>query len=153
MPLPVPHDGFSRFPRMPSGSRSFAWRHISHPGRLGFGTLEYFSAFKTVIHFDACQVYAMPNAEQTLTRGDGFGTPPGHRNDVIFSHVYEFGAHVDFYAIERLRIRVGYTGMFLVDVSEAVDQINFDLHDNVGTRRDNGTIFYHGPTIQVQVLF
>jgi hypothetical protein len=40
--------------------------HISHPGALSFGTLEEFSALKTTIHFDACQIYAMPNAEQTL---------------------------------------------------------------------------------------
>lgn len=93
------------------------------------------------------------NVQQSLRRGDGFGPPAGTRNDIIFSHVYELGAHVDLYLLERLRVRAGYTGLFLLDVSEAVDQINFNLRDTAGSGRDDGNIFYHGPTIQVQMLF
>jgi hypothetical protein len=93
------------------------------------------------------------NVEQTLTRGDGFAPKPGRRDDIIFSHIYEFGAHIDLYLLERLRVRAGYTALLLLDVSEAVDQINFNLRNPTGSAVDDGNIFYHGPTIQVQMLF
>lgn len=93
------------------------------------------------------------NVEQTLIRGDGFAARAGRRDDIIFSHIYELGVHIDLYLLERLRVRAGYVGLFLVDVSETVDHINFNLRDEVGSTRDDGNIFYHGPTIQVQMLF
>ena len=54
---------------------------------------------------------------------------------------------------ERLRARAGYMAMWVADVPEAVDQVNFDLTAPFGRRDSTGTIFFHGPSIELQFLF
>lgn len=93
------------------------------------------------------------NVEQTLRRGDGYSAAGWRRNDTTFSQLYEFGVHADVYLLERLRVRLGFDGLFLANINEASDQINFNLRDRDGAADNNGSIFYYGPTIQVQMLF
>src|SRR5262249_18041469 len=63
----------------------------------------------------------------SLTRGDGFVGFRGTRHRYNLSSVIELGAYLDIYMLERLRLRGGYTAMWLVNVPEAVDQVGFDL--------------------------
>jgi hypothetical protein len=90
----------------------------------------------------------------TLVRGDGLVGIDAKRNEVVpWAGIYEAGAFIDFNASDRIRIRVGYTGMFLVNVAPASDQIDFDLSHPQGHNDIHSTIFYHGPMAELQLLF
>jgi hypothetical protein len=90
----------------------------------------------------------------TLTRGDGLVGVDSKRNEVIpFAGIYEAGAFLDFNILEKMRLRVGYNGMFLVNVAPASDQIDFDLAHPGGHNDIHSTIFYHGPMAELQFLF
>lgn len=113
----------------------------------------FFSHFSLGLMAKGAWGWDFVNVERDLYRGDGFAARTGARNDSHFSHVYELGVHVDFYFIERMRLRAGYNCLWLVDVTEAVDQVSFNLRNRSGTIDDHGSILYHGPTIQLQFLF
>jgi hypothetical protein len=89
----------------------------------------------------------------TLDRGDGFNGINDHHNHVGFSQVYEVGAYLDFHILERLRLRGGYQAFWLVDVATSQDQIDFNLANTGGRQNYTGSIFYHGPMVELQFLF
>jgi hypothetical protein len=88
-----------------------------------------------------------------LTRGDGFQGFDLTRHDSLFSQVYEGGAFFDIYLLDRMRVRAGYNLLWLVDVAEAVREVNFDLANQLNGKLQTGSIFYHGPVIELQLLF
>jgi hypothetical protein len=89
----------------------------------------------------------------TLTRGDGFLGFDERTHHDQFAHVYELGCYLDFYILEQLRLRGGYNVMWVVNVPEAISQVNFDLANPNTFQKDNGSIFFHGPIVQLQFLF
>lgn len=90
----------------------------------------------------------------TLTRGDGFkGFDFKRHLTVPASQIYEAGAFLDFNILERMRLRVGYNAMFLVNVAPASDQVDFNLANPSGRNEVHSTIFYHGPMAELQILF
>ena len=93
------------------------------------------------------------NIAVSLTRGDGFVGLAGSRNRMNLSQVYETGAYVDVYLLERMRVRAGYMGLWLVNVPLATDQIGFDLSAPAGTQKNTGSVFFHGPSLEFQFLF
>jgi hypothetical protein len=93
------------------------------------------------------------DVDVNLRRGDGFEGSRNSRNTTRFSQVYEAGAFLDLYLLERFRFRGGYQALCIVGVPEAVDQINFDLSVPQGRVDNTGTIFFHGPTLEFQFLF
>ncbi len=89
----------------------------------------------------------------SLVRGDGlvgFDTHSSHRQ---FSHLYELGFNLDYYLLERMRIRAGYNLLWVVDIPIAKEQVDFDLSNTAGGRNDHGSLFFHGPRIELQFLF
>lgn len=92
-----------------------------------------------------------------LQRGDGFVAPDGpnaHRSTVRFAHIYELGLFLDFLLSERIRIRGGYQALWIVNVPEAQEQVDFNLANIEGARgRHTGSIFYHGPAIEIHLGF
>jgi hypothetical protein len=69
-----------------------------------------------------------------------------------YSSVYELNAFVDIVQFEKVRLRAGYTMLWVTHVAEGFQQINPDL--GVGPAvRDGGSIFYHGPMIEAMILF
>jgi hypothetical protein len=92
-------------------------------------------------------------SDVTLTRADGFGFPGGHRSETRVSQIYELGLYLDWFLADRIRVRGGWTGVWIVDVAVASDQINFDLSQTVGTSNNHGSIFYQGPIIEVHLAF
>jgi hypothetical protein len=88
-----------------------------------------------------------------LVRGDGLVGINDHTSHTQFSHLYDLGFYVDYYVLERMRIRAGYNLLWLVNVPVAKSQINFDLSNVNGTRSDHGSIFFSGPQFEVQLLF
>lgn len=94
------------------------------------------------------------DVDTALKRGDAFPGPSGHRSDEIFSHLYEAGFYLDYQVCERARLRAGYHLLWVVDVAEAVDQVDFHLANTTGGNVDNhGSIFYHGPVVELHFLF
>jgi hypothetical protein len=88
-----------------------------------------------------------------LKRGDGFIGFAGGRSDTIFSHLYEVGAFLDFYLAERARLRAGYDLLWAVDIAEATSQLDFNLANTNGRTNDHGSVFYHGPVVELHFMF
>jgi len=97
--------------------------------------------------------YGISDMEITLTRGDGFLGTHGGRTRHNFAQIYETGVYVGLYFLERLRFRGGYMALWIADIPEAVDQFSFDLSAPHGRQDNTGTIFFHGPSIELQILF
>jgi hypothetical protein len=89
----------------------------------------------------------------TLIRGDGFRAAPGHFSKNLFSHIYETGLYLDWFLCDRVRIRTGYNAMWVVNVAQAAEEVDFNVENRAGLRNDSSTIFYHGPIFEVHVLF
>jgi hypothetical protein len=88
-----------------------------------------------------------------LRRGDDFVGIDDKESEIQFTHLYELGTFIDFYAFERVRVRAGYNVMWVVNVPEAVDQLNFDLSNLNLPPNERGSIFFHGPSVEMQILF
>jgi hypothetical protein len=93
------------------------------------------------------------NVTTRLTRGDGGVGVEGRNGHWTYTSAYEINAFFDLVTLERMRIRAGYTALWAVHVNEALQQVNYDLSVQPGPNRDSGSIFYHGPMIEVQFLF
>jgi hypothetical protein len=92
-------------------------------------------------------------ADVTLTRGDGLVGFSGHRSRVQFSQLYEGGLFFDFFLFERVKFHGGYNVLWLVDVAEAFDQVDYDLSHTLGSQKNHGTAFYHGPVLEFEFVF
>jgi hypothetical protein len=90
-------------------------------------------------------------ADTALTRVDGVVGFDNHRSSTVFAQVYELGAFLDFNILERLRVRAAYQCMWMIGVATAPDQVEFNL--GATRQNDNGSIFWHGPSVQIQFLF
>lgn len=88
-----------------------------------------------------------------LTRGDKFEGFDESRESVTLGQVYEAAVYADVHMLERLRLRVGYTALMAVGVSVAGSQVNFDLSNPSSRPRDYGSMFWHGPVAELQLLF
>jgi hypothetical protein len=89
----------------------------------------------------------------TLRRGDGFVGFNVRENTTVFSGLFDTGFFLDIYLLQRMRVRGGYMALFLINVAESKEQVNFDLAFPDAIREDNGSIFYHGPMLEFQFLF
>ena len=89
----------------------------------------------------------------SLIRGDGLSGFNVNRNDTIFSHMYEIGAFAEIYITERLKLRGGYNALWILNVDAVVDQYSFDLSKPQGPVNHDGSVLYHGPSIELQFLF
>jgi hypothetical protein len=91
--------------------------------------------------------------ETNLRRGDGLVGPMGDRSQTLFSQLYETGFFLDFRLMDCARLRAGYNLMWVVDVAEAVGQLDYNLANINGRTKDNQTIFYQGPSMELQFMF
>jgi hypothetical protein len=88
-----------------------------------------------------------------LKRGDGFQGPHNGRSQTLFSQLYETGFFLDFRLRECARLRAGYDLMWVVDVAEALGQFDYNLAHTSGQTKNNQSIFYHGPLVELSFLF
>jgi hypothetical protein len=95
----------------------------------------------------------LQNATRSVVRGDGFVGSKNSQADTSFGQIYDLGAHLDFHLLERCRLRFAYTGLWLVGVATAEDRLNYNLSSSLSETTKNGSVFYHGPTIELQFLF
>jgi len=92
------------------------------------------------------------NLNTQVTRGDGLFGLDNTRGVNNFTQVYDVGAYVDFNLLEKLHLRAGYTGLWIVNTTLALDQFYFDLN-NTNAKIKESSVFYHGPTVEFQFLF
>jgi hypothetical protein len=88
-----------------------------------------------------------------LARGDGLVGFNGTRQATVFGQAYEMGAFLNLYCTEQCRLHAGFNLFWLAGVAEAEKQINYDLSQTTGSVSNNGSIFYYGPTIELQFVF
>jgi hypothetical protein len=91
--------------------------------------------------------------DNSLTRGDGREGPGAHEATTRFSHLYEVAAWGTVSITEQWRIKAGYTALWVVNVPEASKQINFNLGNPGGNHSSTGSIFWHGPMVEMQFAF
>lgn len=89
----------------------------------------------------------------TLTRGDGRLGLAANDDNVIISHFYEAGLYLDWCLAPHARLRTGYNVLFLCDIDRAEDKISYDLAHPLFFGGRTGDTFYHGPTVELQVVF
>ena len=88
-----------------------------------------------------------------ITRGDGFTGFNGSQSDTIFSSVYQLRAFLDLSLWDQVRVRFGYNALWFVHVPDAQSQVNYDFRNQFTHINDNGSIFYHGPMVELQLFF
>jgi hypothetical protein len=89
-----------------------------------------------------------------LFREDGFVAIENQRSNTTVSGAWELGGYFDFLLLARMRFRMGYQMMLVVNVPEAHDQIDFNIQANpFGSGRDHGNILYHGPIFEFHFAF
>lgn len=89
-----------------------------------------------------------------LTRGDGFtGFDVKRNNATVFTNVYELNAYAELHVTEKLRVRGGYMALWLVDLPVSQDQFDFNLLNPTGRNNTHGSVFFHGPSVELQFLF
>jgi hypothetical protein len=89
----------------------------------------------------------------SLVRGDrlvGFQTRDSFTK---FSHAYELGAAADISLLEKAHLRVGYNFFLLEEIGTAIGQVDYDLSHTRGHRATSDSVFYHGPSIELQFVF
>lgn len=91
----------------------------------------------------------------SLRRGDGLLGLDATKSDLVFSHAYSMNMFFELHVLERLKVRTGYNLMWLCQWATAPANFTYDLSAPTTTPDFNhdGSIFYHGPQIEVQFLF
>jgi hypothetical protein len=93
------------------------------------------------------------DVDSNLTRGDGFQGPSGHHSETDFSHLYEAGFFLNVPFCDSVHVRAGYNLMWVVDITEASDALDFNLANTGGRHDPHGWTFFHGPSVEFQFLF
>jgi len=91
--------------------------------------------------------------DHILVRGDGFVGPSTHSNRVLFSQIYDLGVYANVRFGDHIRIQAGYQALWVVDIPVAAQQVDFNLNDAQGRRDYRGSIFFHGPSVEIQFAF
>ncbi len=92
------------------------------------------------------------DVDTDLVRGDGLVGRRGGRSKWHFGHIYDTGAYLDLNG-SFWRVRFGYNLLWVLGVAPAQDHISYDLENTRGRTNFNGTVFFHGPTIQLDIAF
>jgi hypothetical protein len=88
-----------------------------------------------------------------LTRGDLFKGFNINKYDLEIGQVYEVSAMFDAHILERMRIRVGYTALWAIGVSNPATQFDFNLAQQGFKHPDRSSAFWHGPLAELQFLW
>jgi hypothetical protein len=92
--------------------------------------------------------------QHTLTRLDTGELGPGaSRSGTQVSGVFEIGAFANWWLNDHIRLRAGYQALWVVNVPVASQNVSFNLNDTLGTQENHGNIFFHGPTLDLELTF
>jgi hypothetical protein len=95
------------------------------------------------------------DVDTLLKRGDGLIGQPGtgHHSESDFSHLYEAGFFLNFLLRDNIHVRAGYDLLWVVDITQASDAVDFNLANSGGRSDPHGSAFYHGPVVEFHILF
>jgi hypothetical protein len=94
------------------------------------------------------------STDHVLVRGDGFPGFATTRHSVQpTAGIFDLGFFVETHPFERVRIRGGYNLLWLTGMKMAQDQVDFNLAHPFGQDNRHGNVFFHGPSIELQLLF
>jgi hypothetical protein len=98
------------------------------------------------------------SVDTSLARGDGFLGFSNHRSQNHWAGVWEINAWVDLIITEKMHIRGGYMAMWLTGMTVSVDQFDYNQFDYnlanpAGRVNNDGSIFFHGPIMELQFVF
>ena len=122
--------------------------------QLGFECAKSCSPYITI----GCGAKAVLGADfielnRKLVRGDGFVGFDATTNTIQLAQLYELNVFVDILPLERVKLHLGYSAMWMLDVANVVGQYDFNLRDTTGLDNRSGSIFFHGPVVELQFLF
>ncbi|MHB1427024.1 MAG: hypothetical protein ACYC3I_28035 [Gemmataceae bacterium] len=66
-------------------------------------------------------------SDVSLTRNDGLTAFNTMRHATVFAEIYQLGAFADIRVLDRMKLRLGYTSLWLTGVAAASDQVDFNL--------------------------
>jgi hypothetical protein len=91
----------------------------------------------------------------SLVRGDGIVGFETEKSSVIFSQMYEIDGFMEIHLTERCKVRAGYNAIWALHVDSVVQNYDFDLTQSQQQGRSNhdGSVLYHGPMVELQLLF
>lgn len=119
--------------------------------------LEWSHTFLTLftLGFDAKGALGadISNTQTQLVRGDGYLGFSNSRSSTNLGGIWEFCPFLDFNLTEKFHIRAAYTALWLTGMTLAVDQVDFNLANPAGRTNHDGTVFYHGPSLEFQFSF
>jgi hypothetical protein len=93
------------------------------------------------------------NVQTELLRGDGYIGFSNSRGATELAGVWEFGPFFDLNLTEKFHIRAGYNAIWMTGMTLAVDQFDLNLSQPGGRVSHDGSVFYHGPTFELQFAF
>jgi hypothetical protein len=93
------------------------------------------------------------DVDTLLQRGDGFVGFATHREQWIFSQLYETGFFLNLKLMDNCRLRAGYNLLWVVDIDTATGQLDYNLANPGGRNNNGGSVLYYGPSFEFSVLF
>jgi hypothetical protein len=94
------------------------------------------------------------SVQHTLTRVDTGQLGPGaSRSGTQASGIIEIGAFASWWVNQHIRLRAGYQALWVINVPDASRNVSFNLNEPLGTPSDHSSIFFHGPTLDVELAF
>jgi hypothetical protein len=90
----------------------------------------------------------------TLVRGDDFVPLDNARSQTTVSGAVELGGYLDFLILARMRLRLGYQMMWVLNVPEAHSQVDYNIAEfPYGSGMDQGEMLFHGPLLEFHFAF
>jgi hypothetical protein len=91
--------------------------------------------------------------DHLLLRGDGFLGPSSHIATTLFSQIYDVGLFANVTLGEHIRVKAGYQALWVVDVPVASNLVDFNPNDAKARQDYHGSIFFHGPSVEIMFSF
>jgi hypothetical protein len=88
-----------------------------------------------------------------LNRLDGLNAFTDRRTRVQFGQLYDTTLSLDFHLLEKARLRVGYQALWLLGTTTPGAQFELDFNQQGVRGFGSRDVFYHGPTLEFQMLF
>lgn len=148
-------DEQTRFNPDPTTIANLSWRTQNRlaGGQLGFGVNTMLTSWFGISWDSKIGVFANTiTAKNTLTRGDGFQAFDTSIQEVKTTSLYDMSL---YFTVQNgmFRLKGGYNLMWVVGVSKADNQVDFDLATQPQRISTAGTMFFHGPSVQLEIIF
>jgi hypothetical protein len=92
--------------------------------------------------------------KHSLARGDGFTAFDVNRNQIDYkSTVFDLNAFIEVHFTEKCKLRAGYDMLWINNIHNVQDAIDFNLANPQGSNDSNGNAFFSGPTLELHILY